>query len=214
MSTSVRFVVDGFNVYHAIKETTRRAGPDCRWLDLRSLCGSTLQLIDPSARTEQVHYFSALAHHLERKRPGTVARHQRYLDALSVTGITIHLGTFKPKDIEYRSDTCHVRLRRHEEKETDVAIASIIVRTAAQHECDALVLVSGDTDLVPALRAARALRPDVMLVSLFPPYRSNRAFDACVDARFKISPRQLAAHQLPRVVVTTDGRGIDRPPEW
>jgi uncharacterized LabA/DUF88 family protein len=214
MSTSVRFVVDGFNVYHAIKESAGRAGPDCRWLDLRSLCSATLQLIDKSARTEQIHYYSALAHHLERKHPGTVARHQRYIDALEATGIAVHLGNFKPKDIRYHSDSCHVRLRRHEEKETDAAIAAMIVRAAAERECDALVLLSGDTDLVPAFREARGVRGELKLVSLFPPYRSNRAFDACSDAHFKISPRQLEAHQLPSVVVAADGRCIERPQEW
>jgi hypothetical protein len=38
-----------------------------------------------------------------------------------------HLGIFKPKDIRYHSRPCEVLLRRHEEKETDVAIAATIV---------------------------------------------------------------------------------------
>jgi len=70
------------------------------------------------ARIAQNHYFSALAHHLEKSRPGTVKRHTRHLDAISASGIITHLGAFKPKDIRYHSSTCDVRLRRHEEKET------------------------------------------------------------------------------------------------
>ena len=64
MSTSVCFLVDGFNLYHAIREIRSKTGADCRWLDIRSLCESRLYLIDPTAHIAQVHYFSALAHHL------------------------------------------------------------------------------------------------------------------------------------------------------
>lgn len=214
MSTSARFVVDGFNLYHAIRETRRATGVDCRWLDLRGLCTSMLQAVGGGAVVGGIDYFSAFAHHLEHRRPGTVARHQRYIDALRATGVAVHLGAFKPKDVRYHSDACDVRLRRHEEKETDVAIASTIVCAAAGSRCDALMLVSGDTDLVPALRAARSLRPRLRLVCLFPPYRSNRAFDACTDSRSKISPGQLTAHRLPDVVIDESGRHIERPAGW
>ena len=133
--------MDGFNVYHPVVETRRSTGVDSRWLDLRSLCRSTLQLIGPAAQLEQMQYFSALAHHLERRRPGTVARHERYLDALRATGVTVNLGAFKPKDVQSHSNACHVRLKRHEEKETDVAMAAAIVRAAAEGDCCAIVLV-------------------------------------------------------------------------
>ena len=206
--------MDGFNVYHSIVETRREVGVDCRWLDLRSLCRSALQLIGPDARLEQIHYFGALAHHLERKRPGTVAHHERFIDALRTTGVTSRLGVFKPIDVRYRSRTCEVLLRRHEEKETDVAIAAAIVESAAQGDCAALTVVSGDTGLLPAFDAARRLRPELRLFCLFPPYRSNQAFRSHADALFKISPRQLPGHLLPDPVLAADGRRLAKPTTW
>jgi len=214
MSTSVCFLVDGFNVYHAIRETRSRTGADCRWLDLHSLCSSSLHLIDPTARIAEIHYFSAFAHHLEGSRPGTVARHERYIDALRATGVTPHLGVFKPKEVRYHSRTCEVLLRRHEEKETDVAIAATIVEAAGREDCAALALVSGDTDLLPALKTVRRLRPDLGIYCLFPPYRANRAFRAHVDADFKISPKRLPEHLLRNPVVAADGRAIAKPAGW
>ena len=187
---------------------------DCRWLDIHSLCESRLYLIDPTARIAQIHYFSALAHHLEKSRPGTVMRHTRYLDAINVSGIITHLGMFKPKDIRCHSPTCNVHLRRHEEKETDVAIASAIVEAAAARECSAVALVSGDTDLVPALQTAHRIHPALKRYCFFPPYRSNRAFDACTDGRFKIAPTQLPHHRLPDAVVGAGGRTIAKPEGW
>jgi hypothetical protein len=214
MSTRVHFLVDGFNVYHAVRETQRHTGADCRWLDLHSLCTSTLHLIDPSAREAGIDYFSALAHHLDVTRPGTVARHETYLAALRAKGVRTHLGVFKPKDIRYHSRTCDVVLRRHEEKETDVAIAAAIVASAAEADCSALVLISGDTDLLPALKTARRLRPELKLYCLFPPYRANQAFRPHVDAVIKISPKKLSEHLLADPVVTAAGRRIGKPTGW
>jgi hypothetical protein len=214
MSTSVRCLVDGFNVYHALREIMRNGGPDCRWLDVRGLCDSMLHTIGDGAQIAEVQYFSALAHHMEASRPGTVARHERYLAALRATDVEVRLGIFKPKDIRYSAPACDVRLRRHEEKETDVAIASEVVATAVESRCSALALVSGDTDLLPALRTARRLRPDLRLYCLFPPYRANRAFRAVVDADFKMSPRKLASHLLPDQVVGINQEPIVRPAEW
>ena len=114
MSTSVRFLVDVSNLYHAIREARRKGGTDCRWLDIRSLCESLLHTSGSGAQIAEIDYFSALAHHIEPIRPGTVARHERHRDALCTTGISPHLGVFKPKDIRYYSRTCEVRLRRHE----------------------------------------------------------------------------------------------------
>jgi hypothetical protein len=214
MSTSVRFVVDGFNLYHSIREARRRAGVDCRWLDIRSLCESMLHTIGGGAEVAQIDYFSALAHHLESSRPGTVTRHERYIEALRATGVMPHLGIFKPKDIRYHSRPCEVLLRRHEEKETDVAIAATIVEAASQGDCEALMVVSGDTDLLPAFKTARRLRPGLRLFCLFPPYRANRAFRSHVDADFKISPKQLPEHLLPNPVLAADGRAIAKPAGW
>ena len=214
MSPSVRYLVDGFNLYHAVREARQRGGTDCRWLDIRSLCTAKLHLIHSTARVEEIHYFSALTHHLEGSKPGTVARHERYLSALHATGVITHLGVFKPKDIRYHSATCDVRLRRYEEKETDVAIAAAVVEAAAADDCSALVLVSGDTDLLPALRTARCIRPQMKLICLFPPYRSNKAFRALVDGDFKIAPAQLERHLLPDPVVSQEGRHISKPGAW
>ena len=214
MSTSVRFLVDGFNLYHSLREVRRKTGVECRWLDIRSLCQSMLHTVGGGAEIAQIDYFSALAHHIEPSRPGTVARHERYIDALDSTGVTTHLGVFKPKDIRYHSRTCEVLLRRHEEKETDVPIAAAIVEAAARGDCSALTLMSGDTDLLPALKTARRLRPELRLYCLFPPYRSNQAFRRHVNADFKISPKKLPEHVLANPVVTPDGRRIAKPAGW
>jgi hypothetical protein len=95
-----------------------------------------------------------------------------------------------------------------------VAIASAIVEAAATRECSAVALISADTDLVPAFQIAHRVHASVKRYCFFPPYRPNRAFDACTDGRFKIAPAQLPRHRLPDTIVNADGRTIAKPERW
>src|SRR5216683_3165229 len=138
----VRFLVDGFNLYHSILAAERhlKSGP-LRWLNIRGLCTTIVHsAFGPGYTLEGVHYFSALAKHLEQSKPDVVQRHRTLIAALESTGVEVTLANFKRKDRLKNLDevrlqvspfkrwftipTRRVRLayRTHEEKETDVAI--------------------------------------------------------------------------------------------
>ncbi|MGD0998303.1 MAG: NYN domain-containing protein [Thermoleophilia bacterium] len=216
MSKRVCFIVAGFNVYHSLKEVEKQQGCRCHWLDLPGLCRSYLPLIGGGAILGSVYYFSALASHVEAYSPGTVARHQIFIEALEAMGVTVGLGRFKAKDLYHTCPACghHLHLRRHEEKETDVRIAVKLVEVVADGSCDVAAVISGDTDLVPAVAAARRLQPHVDVYMLFPPRRSNLAFDGVATGSFKIAAKQYVKHQLPDLVMTADGRAIHKPAGW
>ncbi|MDH4129525.1 MAG: hypothetical protein OEV44_12260 [Spirochaetota bacterium] len=57
------FLIDGFNLYHSIKDAEKFNNTKLRWLDLYSLCESYLPNIDTKAKIESIHYFSAHATH-------------------------------------------------------------------------------------------------------------------------------------------------------
>ena len=115
------FLVDGFNLYHSLKKAeTVLGGRGTRWLDLKALCVSYLQAMGTAARLESVHYFSALAFHMEQAKPGVTARHQTYIDCLTASGVIVELSKFKMKTSACRH--CGRAIVRYEEKETDVAI--------------------------------------------------------------------------------------------
>ncbi len=67
------------------------------------------------------------------------------------------MGVFKAKDRACRN--CESAWTDHEEKETDVNIALHLLRDAHQDRFDRALLISGDSDLVPAVRMVRALFP-------------------------------------------------------
>lgn len=140
--------IDGFNLYHAIDATGRH---ELKWLDLRRLC--EVYAPKPDHQLVAINYFSAFA----TWRPEAFARHQQFVRALEATGVTAVLGRFKEKD---RSCfTCKSTWKDHEEKETDVNIALALVRDAYEDRFDRALLMTGDSDLAPAVRMVKAKFP-------------------------------------------------------
>ncbi len=138
MTQRVSFLVDGFNLYHSVKDAEQATGVRAKWLDLRRFLETYLPLLGPDARLESIHYFSALATHTNAD---AVRRHQTFIEALKHSGVVIELGRFKEKTVW--CDRCKRNLIRHEEKETDVAIATRLLELILTDRCDTAVLMTG-----------------------------------------------------------------------
>ena len=106
----------------------------------------------------------------------------------------MRLGRFKAKTLT--CPLCGRRCVRYEEKETDVALGVHLVELVSQDLCDTAVLVSGDSDLVPAIVAARRLRPSMAVVVAQPFGRSSVALEQAATSAFSIRPSAFARHQL------------------
>lgn len=83
------------------------------------------------------------------------------------------LGKYLKKEITCFK--CGNIIHTHEEKETDVRIATQIVADAYQKNCDLAIVVSADSDMIPAIELAIQARQKVFVY--FPPnqYSSNLA---------------------------------------
>jgi hypothetical protein len=98
---------------------------------------------------------------------------------------------------------------------TDVAIAAAIIHDAYQNLVDVLVVVSGDRDLVPALRLVRTRFPEKVVRVAFPPERVSKHIMGLDGVRTShINASQLRAAQLPQEVVKPDGTVLGRPGVW
>ena len=210
----VTFLVDGFNVYHSAREARRDLkGTSTLWLDFRSLLQSLLSsAIGRDAILTAIHYFSALATHMDPKRPGTTARHKAYLDCLRATGVQVHLGRFKSKTVWCRS--CKTNNTHYEEKETDVALSAKLLELFHTDACDSVVLVTGDTDLAPAVRTAAQVFPTKTVLFAFPYKRKNKELAQLAGSSFVVRKERYAAHQLPDPFVLPSGRAIPKPQNW
>lgn len=213
MPNRLAYIVDGFNLYHSILEALQRS-PDrhMKWLDLRGLFGLFTPNFGRDATLEKVYYFSAFQNHLAERRPDTVNRHRLYVEALSHSGVKIELARFKKREVWCRN--CKQQFFRHEEKETDVAVACKLLELFARDACDTAVLVSGDTDLLPAIRTALDLFPQKHIAVAFPYKRKNLELAAAAPVHFRLKPERYAEHQLPNPLVLPDGREIYRPATW
>lgn len=212
----VTFLIDGFNLYHSIRSAERELQTSTKWLDIKSLCSSYLHLIrqavGENATLGKIYYFSALAVHLEANNPDVTVRHKIFIKCLKDTGIEVELGRFKWKQIE--CPFCHRQIDRHEEKETDVAIALKLIELFNSNACDTAVLMSGDTDLAPAVKTAHRLYPAKQVLFAFPYRRKNKELEQLAPGSFMIGKKQYAHYQFTDPLILSDGTSISKPTGW
>ena len=159
--------VDGFNLYHGIKNLNK---PYLKWLNLRSLAE---KFIDPKTdHIEQIYYFSAIATHLDKE---TILRHRTYVEALETVGVEFIGGNFKKKLLDYKNKQISLQWTKHEEKETDVNLSIYMVRDAIKRSFDKIILITNDTDMVPAVKMARSENHEIQFKLLTPPTLAKSA---------------------------------------
>jgi uncharacterized LabA/DUF88 family protein len=200
----VAVYVDGFNLYFGLKS---KFGRRYLWLDLQRLARS---LLKPGQTLTQVTYFTARV----RDKPESLQRQADYLDALVAHSplVTVVDGRFQAKD--RRCNGCGDTWVVFEEKETDVNIAIALVEDAVLDRYDTALLLSADSDLCPAVRATKRLRPDKRIVAAFPPKRHSADLSRAVDGFFPIRHDKIIKAQLPAAVTAGDGVVLRRPKYW
>ncbi len=157
----VAVYVDGFNLYHGLKNLKK---PHLKWLNLRSLAE---KFIDRANEViEKVYYFSAIATHMDSE---TIQRHKTYIEALEVNNVEFVGGNFKKKWLSYRNNHIEIKWKKHEEKETDVHISIYMVRDSMKKKFDKFILITNDTDIVPAVKMARSENSALRIKLLTPP---------------------------------------------
>lgn len=207
------FLVDGFNLYHSVKLASHDlGGVGTRWLDIAALCRAHIPSVPGRATLVAVHYFSALATHFEDVKPDVTQRHRTLIRALEETDVEVSLGRFKPKDV--RCPHCHPSFVRHEEKETDVAIGVRMMELFHADECDTVVIVSGDTDLVAAFVGARRAFPTKKVFFAFPYRRKTKELAKLAPGSFRFSSKSYVKHQFPSPITCADGTVLTKPAGW
>ncbi|MFC5261368.1 NYN domain-containing protein [Kribbella qitaiheensis] len=197
--------VDGFNLYHGLKD---RSGRRLLWLDLVSLS----RLLRPRSLLVKVKYFTAPVLD-DPPAASRQARYQRALVARNPGLVEITQGRYQKKARSCRA--CGASWIQYEEKETDVSIATTMVADAARGVADSALIISADSDLSPAVRTARLLNSTMFMAAAFPPKRYSAELRNLMPASFSIGLSKLTGAQLPRTVVDPiSGRSFSRPSKW
>ena len=200
--------VDGFNLYYgAIKDTKYK------WLDLQRY----FELLRPNDEIQTIYYFTALISGSHKSNQLT------YLHALStLPKVEIILGKFKLKNVLCRVAKCDFQgcriFKMPEEKQSDVQIALQMIRDAWEDSCDRFILVSGDSDLIPAIRMVKEICPSKQVIVYIPDRNSVRS--AAVELREtadkvrRLPNLLLQKTQFPPKIPDGHGGFIFKPVDW
>jgi len=211
---SVRVVlyVDGFNLYHGLRDTGLQR---YYWLDIRALGQN---LLKTNQTLSLAKYFTA---HISGPRPGDTSQRAReldakrkrqsdYLEALkTLPDFQMFYGHYLVKSVQCRQ--CRATWEKSEEKMTDVNIAVELILDAHDDRFDTALVVSGDSDQVPPVRAIRARFPHKRIVVAFPPGRHSVDLGRAAHGYFTIGRDVLSKSQFPDRVVKPGGYVLQRP---
>jgi uncharacterized LabA/DUF88 family protein len=216
MVNRTSFLIDGFNLYHSLKNASDDLGlmaTGTKWLNIRSLCESYLAAIGGNAQVEELYYYSAFANHRNARDPGVLKRQKVYINCLEATGLTVQMFRFKKRKIV--CPKCVSSFTRHEEKETDVAIGAKLLELLFLDKCDTGIIVSGDTDVIPAVRTAQSLFPHKRIGFLLPYKRLNQELaNLAPGLHFAIREETYMRHQFPDPLVLSSGKIMKKPTGW
>ena len=203
--------VDGFNLYYGVLKHSAH-----KWLNLQRL----FELLRPHDDIQAIKYFTALVEPGPRRDRQTVL-----LRALRTLPLVQPIfGRFKRKKITCRCPGCTQPAgNRHvfhvpEEKRTDVNIALNMVDDAYQGLCERQVLVSGDSDLVPAIQTVRQRFPGIR-TTVYVPARDRRRRAAhelrqAAHQHNTLPPALLQVAQMPAQIPDGAGGVIQKPAAW
>jgi len=207
--------VDGFNLYFGLRDSGYRR---YYWLNIAVLAQ---RLLRPGQQLKVTKYFTAqisgprkdddsrFAQDLEAKR----RRQTVFLEALgTLPHFDIYYGHFLGEVVKCKS--CGRTWADHEEKMTDVNIATEMLTDAFEDKFDTALLISADSDLVPALKALKRLFPRKRVIVFFPPSRFSAQLKNTADKQLTVGRGTLAKSQFPDKVTKPDGYVLERPSEW
>ncbi len=211
---NVMAFVDGFNLYHALDK--RDAWGDkpfqgYKWLNYWALCE---RYVAPGDALAAVYWFTAYVPWKSSSGKAKKARHRILVAANRNLGVLVEWGRFRPVSRRCRA-FCGVEYRTYEEKRTDVKIALHIQKLAYERAYTKGILISGDSDLVPAVEIAASIDPDIRFLNVLPVGQNSAELSRIKHAvQIHMTRGDLSASRLPDRVVLASGAELRCPKEW
>ena len=196
--------MDGLNLHYGLRDSGLHR---YFWLDPIAL---TKTFLRPGQQFAHCHYYTTRGTG-NAENQGT--HHQNlWLDALeNLGGISCHFGHYlsKPR----KCPQCNTTWRIHEEKMTDVNIATQLLVDAYEDRYDTAIIVSGDSDLTTPIQHIHTRFPEKRLIIAFPPGRFSGHLKK-FSISFHIGSDKLRRSLLPDQITTASGFVLKRPDDW
>ena len=199
--------IDGFNFYYGVMKDSND-----KWLNLEHY----FRLLRQDDDIQKIYYFTA-------EVSGNARRRQEiYFQALQTLNlIQMIFGLYKSRQRKCKVANCSNPQKNYadyEEKRTDVNIALQMLDDAYQNNCDRMIVVSGDSDLVPAVELVKERFPRIQITVYIPSRNSKRG--AATELRNaadknKTLPTALFKNtQFPNSLIGSSGQKINKPSSW
>jgi uncharacterized LabA/DUF88 family protein len=219
----VSVFIDGFNFYHALIDTSK--GQDLRkyrWISYWDLGQYFAHKRDCSL--ESVYIFTAYPTWDTQK----LQRHENLVKIWTDTGCKVVLGNFKQvhkncnnykRSKIYNSMRCKISncsdcngvYISHEEKKSDVNFSVKLIEAAMDNEFDTAVMVTADTDIIPAVNVIKKRFQDKAIGLSCPPNRRNDEFAKSCAFEYVLKRNVLNKCLLPDPYILKDGSTIPNP---
>lgn len=195
--------IDGFNLYFGLKA---KKWQRYYWMDMDSL---SINLLKKHQFLSKTHYFTSRI----TRDPDKQRRQNTYLEALTAVGTKPTYGKYRHN--RYRCFSGNSVHMIPQEKMTDVAMAVQLLSDGYANKYDMALVISGDIDLLPAIKHVKQRLQGKRVIMAFPPLRENDGFDPPItDGNYHIDERICKKSQLPDVVERADGFELKRPVAW
>jgi len=195
--------IDGFNLYFGLR---KMGWQRYYWMDMDSL---SLNLLKKHQLLAETHYFTSRI----TNNPTKQRRQNTFLEALSAVGTEPIYGKYRHNPYNcFKSNSVHMIAQ---EKMTDVAMAVQLLSDGYANKYDTALIISGDIDLLPAIKHIKQRLKGKRVIMAFPPMRANNEFKPPItDGNYHIDERICRKSQLPDIVKRSDGFELEGPAAW
>jgi len=213
----VNFYIDGYNLYRGIKESPTLY-PYYLWLNLSELCTNLVDKKDEVVKT--IRYFTAFPLRDTPEKGERRLRHETFVNAARAFDCRVEPSLGEMKKVTRQCEAingCGLQFEKTVEKQTDVALGSTMVADIYSGQCRHVYVITGDSDVVPALRLVRLYKEHYVRIRFwFPPNRDGHTDEikSNCDSWNTLDETTIMLRQLPLDVNTPSGGILSKPFRW
>jgi uncharacterized LabA/DUF88 family protein len=212
-------LIDGFNMYHALDVERGSSTPYRRfkWINYWKLAEC---FAGSGAILKRVMLFTAYLPDVEPWQKEKNVRHARLIAANKAQGVEVVLGRFLERRVEFdvRPSKLRLSIPRLEEKRTDVNIAIALAGLAYDRAYDRVLLITADSDLVPAIDEAKRRHPagEIIVVPPIEHHGMAKALATAAGQQKTMRTQHLQSSRFPDNVTvdSNTGQTVACPSEW
>jgi uncharacterized LabA/DUF88 family protein len=189
----VNFIIDGMNIFHAVKE---KFGINFLNIDLNKLVRQ-ISLNDENILSIKFFVSPFVGNtNLAQIQRDFIERNSK------LSYVDLKLGVFRKRIIKCQK--CTNQVVHYQEKHTDINIALEISRSAIDRSIDKIYLITADDDFKPAIASFNQIAPNKKFVRVLPPGRFSASSESYIHlnksiikkSQFNVSSAASPRHTL------------------